>query len=71
MLSSTVLIVRTHVLAAIPPGSHPVTVRSFMTTPTLSLTAANGAAMSPRDWLLSGGHTDLVVELAASLGEQM
>jgi len=58
------------VIAAFPTGSHPVTVRSFMTTPDDDL-AVGGRPLSPREWLLSGGAPAVVVELARTLGEQV
>ena len=59
------------VLARLPRGSHPTTVRAFMTTPTSSLTSAAAAELSPCQWLESGGDALVVAELAATLGEQV
>ena len=58
------------VVAAMPPGSHPVAVRTFMTTPSDDL-SVRGEALSPRDWLLGGGDPKEVEGLAATLGEQV
>jgi hypothetical protein len=58
------------VLARVPAGTHPVTVRTFMTTPDDAL-RLDGAAVSPVDWLAAGGPAEPVVELAATLGEQV
>jgi len=58
------------VLAALPAGTHPVTVRAFMTNWDSSL-RREGVFVSPRVWLLGGGDVTAVVELAGTLGEQM
>ncbi|MBM9468785.1 helix-turn-helix domain-containing protein [Nakamurella leprariae] len=58
------------VLAAMPPGSHPLAVRTFMLTADDELTLA-GRELSPREWLLSDGDAAPVVELARTLGEQV
>lgn len=57
------------VLAALPEHAHPVTVRSFMTTPHESL-HVHGAAASPAEWLVAGGSPEPVCALARTLGEQ-
>ena len=56
--------------AALPSGSHPVAVRTFMTTPSEEL-SVHGEALSPRDWLVGGGDPKDVAGLAATLGEQV
>lgn len=58
------------VIAAFPTGSHPVTVRSFMTTADDDL-IVGGRPVSPREWLVSGGDPSTVVDLARTLGEQV
>lgn len=58
------------VLAAFPTGSHPVPVRAFMTSPDDALTLGDRPAC-PRDWLVGGGDPSPVIELAATLGEQV
>ena len=71
--SSAKVVVLPHlgaVIAAIPAGSHPVAVRTFMTTPNKDL-AVQGTALSPREWLRGGGDPADVVGLAVTLGEQV
>jgi len=58
------------VIAAFPAGSHPIAVRTFMTTPSPDL-SLQGTALSPRDWLVGGGNPTDVEGLAATLGEQV
>jgi hypothetical protein len=58
------------VVAAFPAGSHPIAVRTFMTTPNQDL-QLQGSALSPRDWLVDGGDPTVVAGLAATLGEQV
>jgi len=58
------------VVAALPSGTHPVTLRAFMITPDQAL-RHDDVAVSPRDWLLGGGDVTAVLELAGTLGEQM
>lgn len=58
------------VLEALPGGTHPVTVRSFFTTPDDAL-LLNGRPVSPADWLTSGGRPEPIAELARTLGEQV
>jgi hypothetical protein len=58
------------VLAQVPAGTHPVTMRRFMTTPDDAL-RLDGAAVSPVDWLAAGGPVEPVAALAATLGEQV
>jgi len=55
------------VLAALPPGSHPQTVQGFFTTLQPDLRRA-GEAVTPTEWLASGGEPDRVVALASSVG---
>ena len=59
------------VIQAMPADAHPVAVRAFMTTPTQSLTSGDGGAMSPVEWLFSGGGAGPIAEMAATLGEQV
>jgi len=58
------------VIAAFPAGSHPVAVRTFITTPSPDL-SVRGHAQSPREWLGGGGDPAAVVGLAVTLGEQV
>jgi len=58
------------VIAALPAGSHPVAVRTFITTSNADL-SVHGSALSPRDWLGGGGDPAAVVALAVTLGEQV
>ena len=57
-----------HVLAAIDPSTHPITVERFFFAPTADLesTLVTGA-LSPRDWLLAALPVDDVVMLARDL----
>lgn len=57
------------VLTALPQATHPMTIRSFMTTPDDAL-LLNGEPVSPVDWLDAGGDPAPVCELAETLGEQ-
>lgn len=57
-------------LAALPDGVHPVSLRTFMTHPDPSL-LVDDLPVSPRDWLLGGGAGEAVSELAGTLGEQV
>ncbi|MET0863701.1 MAG: hypothetical protein ABWZ98_05155 [Nakamurella sp.] len=57
-------------IAAIPAGSHPVAVRTFMTTPSSEL-VVRGRALSPLEWLRGGGGPVEVTDLAVTLGEQV
>ena len=58
------------VIAAIPGGSHPITIRAFMTTPSSEL-MLRGTAVSPLEWLRGGGAPKDVADLAGTLGEQV
>jgi hypothetical protein len=58
------------VLSRVPAGTHPVTLRRFMTTPDDAL-LLDGAAVSPVEWLAAGGSPEPVTALAATLGEQV
>lgn len=58
------------VLAAVPAGTHPVALRAFMTTAGSDL-LLEGVPLSPREWLSSGGDPAEVINLAATLGEQV
>ena len=58
------------VIAALPAGSHPVAVRTFITTSSADL-SVHGNALSPLDWLGGGGDPAAVVALAVTLGEQV
>ena len=55
------------VLAALAPGLHPLEVAGFMTTPEADLEVAE-EAVSPRDWLVSGGKPAAVAHLASLIG---
>lgn len=55
-------------LAALPEGLHPLEVDGFMTLPRQDL-LVEGEALSARDWLLSGGNVDAVVETIAGFDE--
>lgn len=54
------------VLAVLPEDLHPQSVAGFFTTPQPDL-MLDGAAVSPREWLLGGGSVDHVVGLAEDL----
>ncbi|WP_299166897.1 helix-turn-helix domain-containing protein [uncultured Arthrobacter sp.] len=54
------------VLTVLPEDMHPQSVAGFFTTPQPDL-VLNGAAVSPREWLLGGGLVDHVVDLAEDL----
>lgn len=54
------------VVAAIPTGVSQATIGRVMTTPTDEL-YLDGQAVSPRDWLLSGGDPALVTAILAAL----
>lgn len=58
------------VLAGVPHGTHPVTLRTFMTTPDDAL-LLHERPVSPVEWLAAGGPPGPVVALAATLGEQV
>jgi len=58
------------VVAALPSGTHPVTLRAFMITPDPAL-RHDDVFVSPQDWLLGGGDASPILELAAVLGEQI
>jgi len=58
------------VVAALPSGTHPVTLRAFMITPDPAL-RHDDVFVSPQDWLLGGGDAPPILELAAVLGEQI
>ena len=58
------------VIAAIPAGSHPVAVRTFITSSSADLSVHRNA-LSPREWLARGGDPAAVVALAVTLGEQV
>jgi hypothetical protein len=51
------------VLAALPDGLHPLSVKAFMTAPVEPL-----EGMTPVDWLVEGGSVDAVVTLATQVG---
>lgn len=57
-----------HVVAAVPVGTHPITMRTFMTRPDPDL-QVYGKPVSPREWLLGGGDPSPVVAAAATLDE--
>ena len=54
------------VVGALPPGIHPVAFHTWFTSPTGAL-RLDDAPVSPRDWLASGGPTDMVAAQAAAL----
>jgi hypothetical protein len=66
----TVLPHLAEVLSSLPVGTHPVTLRSLMTTPDDAL-RLDGAPASPVEWLAAGGSPEAVAALAATLGEQV
>lgn len=56
------------VLAALPPNLHPVSLFRFLTTPNPALSLEDsGIAVSPRDWLRSGGRPKIVASIARDL----
>ncbi|MGI8752540.1 MAG: hypothetical protein ACR2MN_09550 [Acidimicrobiales bacterium] len=57
------------VVAALDPDAPAVLVRRFMEHPTNSV--GIDEAMSPRDWLLAGGASAPVLEIAPHLGDQV
>jgi hypothetical protein len=57
------------VLAALPPGLHPLEVFGFFSTPTMELSLDNDTPASPLEWLLAAGDEQPVVELARAVGE--
>ena len=54
------------IAGALPDDIHPVAVCRFMTTPNPDLDVM-GEAVSPRDWLTSGGSPDPIVAIAQDL----
>jgi len=54
------------VIAALPTGIHPVAFHAWFTMPTGTL-QLDGGAVSPRDWLASGGPADQVAQQASAL----
>lgn len=54
------------VLRAVPWGLHPLALRNWLMRPELDL-EIDGRAVSPLDWLESGGDPEVVVALAADL----
>jgi hypothetical protein len=54
------------VLRALPPGTHPVVIARFFSTPQAEL-VINGAPVSAREWLAGGGDPAVVAELAAGV----
>lgn len=58
------------VLADLPAGTHPVTLRNFMTAPDDAL-LLDGVPVSPVEWLAAGGSHEPIAVLAATLGEQV
>ncbi len=57
------------VVGALRPGAHPVAVQNFFTSPSpdLYLDKDEERAISPRDWLLSGGAPEVLLRLAEEL----
>ena len=56
-----------HVIAALPDDQPALVIAAFMTTPQEDLMAAS-RAISPCEWLLSGGDPQRVARLASMLG---
>lgn len=54
------------VLRALDPGLHPLTVTHWFLTPSMEL-ELEGSAVSPREWLVTGGPVAPVQELASLL----
>jgi hypothetical protein len=54
------------ILAVLDEGLHPLVVDHWFTTPSLDLEIGQ-APVSPVTWLSTGGHADVVVELASDL----
>ena len=69
-VDGTVLPHLREVVAALPDGLHPVTVRSFFTTPDDALLLGD-EPVSPAQWLACGGAPDPVAALARTAGEQV
>jgi hypothetical protein len=56
------------VLQALPEDLHPVEVESWLTSPNPDLRAnEEGEALSPREWLISGGSVSLLLPMAGEL----
>lgn len=56
------------VLRALDPALHPVAVLNWFTRPSPELLFDKGETpVSPRDWLLAGGHPDITIALAKDL----
>jgi hypothetical protein len=53
-------------LAALDPGLHPLTVTHWVESPNTDI-EINGVAVSPVDWLKTGGSVEPLVELAVQL----
>ncbi len=56
------------VLQALPEDLHPVEVESWLTSPSPDLLASeDGEALSPREWLISGGTASSLLPMARDL----
>jgi hypothetical protein len=57
------------VLQALPEDLHPVEVESWLMSPNPDLLASGeeGEALSPREWLISGGSASVLVSMAREL----
>jgi hypothetical protein len=56
------------VLKAMPGDLHPVEVGSWLTNPDPDLASgSDGEALSPREWLISGGSLDALLPVARDL----
>lgn len=53
-------------VAAASSGLHPLTLAGFMTRPNVDLDV-EGRAVAPVEWLVAGGHAEVVAELVAGL----
>lgn len=55
------------VLQALPEDLHPVEVESWLTSPNSDLLANEEVALSPREWLISGGSVSPLLAMASEL----
>ncbi|MBA2714466.1 MAG: hypothetical protein H0U55_13045 [Rubrobacteraceae bacterium] len=55
------------VLQALPEDLHPVEVESWLTSPNPDLLTSEEEALSPREWLISGGSVSPLVAMAREL----
>lgn len=56
-----------NVLKAMPRDLHPLEVETWLTRPDPDLTIEDGEALSPREWLISGGSVDFLLPVARDL----